>query len=210
MGSGGSALLRWACLAVLSAALLLTLPMQAPRYVEFGHLLDEVRTGQVTSVQVKDESGSIEVKWHEGPLRWYRAAGPADGRTQLMRAGTTAGSRGLSFSTPQSHRVWVQQVTDADEPSVLAVAAGILWLATFFGMLFTRDHSYANRWAWFWLFVVGGIGPILIIFKEPEPLLVRPGRLRPAPITGGVGFGLAVLWAIGLSLVGSGLNALVR
>ena len=84
-------------------------------------------------------------------------------------------------------------------PSFLVTVVGVLWVVLFLTMLFTRDHPYANRWAWFWLFTVGGgaAGPLLYLWKEPEPLRLR--RWRPKarrlvprePMTGGTG----CLWA---------------
>jgi hypothetical protein len=213
MRLGGSAALRWVCVAVLSAALLLTLPRHAPRDAPFDRLLDRVRTGQVTSVQSPHGAASTSVVWHEGPLRWYRADGPHDALLRLEQAATGPGGHGVSFSTPGRDRLWIQDVSDADEPSWLVLAATCLWVLMFFVMLVTRDHSYANRWAWFWLFAVGGVGPILMLLKEPEPLRLRPRRgrrsaVRPHPLTGGVGLAYAVVWAIGLSFAASGLGAL--
>ncbi|GAA1989757.1 hypothetical protein [Catenulispora subtropica] len=210
---GGSAALRWVCVLVLAAALLLTLPMRTPHRARFGQVLAGVRTGQVTRVQVHDDAGTgVSVVWHEGPLRWYRADGPYDARTQLQLAGTTAGSHGLSFTTLGSDRLWIEAVADADEPSWLVFAAGVLWGLSFIAMLAVASHPYATRWAWFWLFVVGGIGPILMWFKEPEPLPVRPGRrrrTRPSePVNGATGLVYAVLWAFSLYLAGLGIGAL--
>ncbi|NUR26904.1 MAG: hypothetical protein HOV83_13855 [Catenulispora sp.] len=216
---GGSAALRWICVTVLSVALLLTLPRQAPREARFERLLEQVRAGHVTSVQSPEGFASTTVVWHEGPLRWYRASGPHDALLQLEQTATGPGGHGLSFSTPGRDRLWIQDLSDSDEPSWLGFAAGSLWVLTFFVMLVTREHSYANRWAWFWLFAVGGVGPILMLFKEPEPLRLLPRRARRAspfrrtatrldPITGGTGLAYAVIWAIGLSLAARGLSAL--
>jgi hypothetical protein len=194
-------------------ALLLTLPRHAPRDAPFEQLLDLVRTGQVTSVQSPDGAASTSVVWHEGPLRWYRAYGPHDGLLQLEQAATGPGAHGLSFSTPGRDQLWIQDLSDSDEPSWLAFAASCLWVLMFFVMLATREHSYANRWAWFWLFTVGGVGPMLMLFKEPESLRLRPWRgrrstVRLDPLTGGVGLAYAVIWAIGLALLASGIGAL--
>jgi hypothetical protein len=213
MRSGGSAALRRVCVTVLSAALLLALPRHAPRDARFERLLDQVRAGHVTSVQSSHGAGSTSVAWHEGPLRWYQASGPHDALLRLLQASTGPGGHGLSFSTPGADRLWIQDLGDSDEPSWLVFTAGCLWVLMFFVMLATREHSYANRWAWFWLFAVGGVGPILMLLKEPEPLRLlpwRPGRpaARPHPLTGGVGLAYAVVWAIVLPFAASGLSAL--
>jgi hypothetical protein len=213
---GGSAALRWVCVTVLSAALLLTLPRQAPRDARFERLLEQVRSGHVTSVQSPDGFASTSVVWHEGPLRWYRADGPHDALLQLEQAAERTGGQGLSFSTPGRDHLWIQDLSDSDEPSWLGFAAGSLWALMFFVMLATREHAYANRWAWFWLFAVGGVGPILMLFKEPEPLRLLPGRVLPTrraavrldPITGGTGLAYAVIWAIGLSVAARVLSVL--
>ena len=237
---GFTTVLRWVCIAVLAAALLLTLPRQKPRDVGFDRLQDRVRTGQVTEVQVSagsgssGSSGSNQFRWHEGPLRWYQAFGPPDAQRQLERTAAAPGAHGLSFTTVDMgpDRFWFQTLSNSDEPSWLVFTASSLWVALFFVMLATREHAYANRWAWFWLFTVGGVGPILMLFKEPRPLRVPlwgaqwgsrsvPLRLRRAgrsagragaprvglePITGGVGLSYAIFWAIGLALGASALR----
>lgn len=201
-------------MAVLAAALLLTLPRQQPIDARFDQLLDQVRAGQVTSVQIPGEAGSSEFQWHEGPLRWYEASGPPDAQLQLQRTAAAPGAHGISFSTRDSgeERLWVQTLSSADEPSWLVFTASSLWAVLFFVMLATREHPYANRWAWFWLFTLGAVGPILMLFKEPRPLRLRPSRPgRPPraardPITGGVGLSYAIFWALGLSITFSVLK----
>lgn len=214
MRSGGYAALRWAGIGLLSAALLLTLPRGAQRQAPFRQLLDGIRAGQVTMVQLHVEGTDIAAVWHEGPLRWYRADGPFDTDRQIQEAMTTPGARSVWLSHPGHDRLWIQAVSDADEPTALAFAAGLLYLWLFVVMLLSREHSYANRWAWFWLFVVGGIGPILMLFKEPEPLRLRRRRSAPRialePLSGGTGLACAVLWAVGLALGGSLVAAVLR
>ncbi|MFD0630582.1 hypothetical protein ACFQ9X_01875 [Catenulispora yoronensis] len=219
--------MRWVGSALLATALLLTVPCGAPRGAQFEQLLDGVRAGGVTAVQIHVDGGTVSTVWHEGPLRWYRADGPYDAQRQLLAAATAPGAEGrLTFTSPEPHRVWLQAVDDADEPTWLAVPAVLLYLLAFLVMLMTREHPYANRWAWFWLFVVGGIGPILLLLKEPVPLRIgrrrrasrageasqasrppRPARPARPPLTGGVGLALALVWATGLALAGSLLSA---
>jgi drug/metabolite transporter (DMT)-like permease len=95
----------------------------------------------------------------------------------------------------------------------LAAVTGFLWLATAIGMIFTREHPYANRWAWFWLFVIGGVGPMLILWKEPAPLRLRfwrrdtePHRWTQPPMTGGIGLLMAIGWTIGITAVAYSLG----
>lgn len=113
--------------------------------------------------------------------------------------------------TPGSHLTFAPW--NSALPTLLSFITSALWFLTFFGMLFTRAHSYANRWAWFWLFAIGGVGPMLLLWKEPTPLRLRfrrslPGRDRPTkpPLTGGAGFVTAIGWAIALSVFAWGLG----
>jgi len=139
----------------------------------------------------------------------------------VMRAylQSAAGPRGITVNSYPSHETPGLHVNTSFmylvAPTALAVITGFLWIATFLGMLFTRDHPYANRWAWLWLFTVGGVGPMLMLWMEPTPLRLRfrrgsdeTYRWRRPPLTGWAGLGLAIGWTIGLTAAGWGLSVL--
>ena len=117
------------------------------------------------------------------------------------RTGVAVSDRGVSQQSRQ--RVFFFEVVG---PRFLIVTAGVLWVLLFLAMLSTRYHPFANRYAWFWLFTLGGgaAGPLLYLWKEPEPLRLRPWRPRARrstvvrePMTGGSG----CLWALMVGLM---------
>ena len=205
---------RWICFLILVASTLLSLPARFPGNDAYEHLLDDVRHGHASSVTIEslaEGSTASRVRWKTDLVAWHATttSKPVDRiRADLDAA---AGPAGISVDTsrspsPAGLHMNVRLFTIGIwEP--LAVITGAMWLATFLGMLFTSGHPYANRWAWFWLFVVGGVGPMLILWKEPTPLRIRfwrrhaePSRRPPrSPMTGGTGLLTAIGWTIVLT-----------
>ncbi|MEV7908302.1 hypothetical protein, partial [Streptomyces anulatus] len=80
------------------------------------------------------------------------------------------------------------------------VAAELLaWLL----MLTRGENRYASRWAWLWMFLVGG--SLLYVLLEPYPLWRGPYEVLPARarLDGTQGFALAVAIFFGLGMVGA-------
>ncbi|MGW4425331.1 hypothetical protein [Streptosporangium sp. NPDC004631] len=183
-------------------------------------LLGDLRAGGVTKV-VYDRNWPAygTLTWSAGPLSWSQARFDQPGdvwdprttrlvpealeRRQeafLVRVWAAADPAveivrsdglGLSLGSPAYARWW--------EPfAPFAVAAEVLaWLL----MLTRRDHRYATRWAWFWMFLVGGSW--LYVLLEPYPLWRGPYEVLPVRVRldGTRGFALAVALLFGLGMV---------
>lgn len=130
-------------------------------------------------------------------------------RSLVTAAGVQSGHP-VQIGTFSSHRVLLFYLNEAGLWGPLTVVVLLLWLSLFLGMLFTPDHPYATRWAWLWFFALGGVGPLLLLWKEPEPLRVRFWRPRDvyrwtqAPITGGTAFIYSIAWAVVVVVGGLG------
>lgn len=209
---------RWICFLIFLASFLLAIPVQNPGSRTVPDLVADIQAGRASSISLKTGSGgqtgpeNFTVRWKTNPFTWYEASQTFASQDQLTGLLRTAGDQSghtVSFGTYTKHRVVFFNLADAGIWSPLSVIAGFLWLATFLGMLATRDHPYATRWAWFWLFVFGGVGPLLILWKEPVPLRLRfwqrndDHRWTERPISGGTGFVYAIGWTILIYLAGA-------
>jgi hypothetical protein len=200
-------------------------------------IIENLTPGQASGGNARARWQTGPVSWHEADVPFLPSAPAqstleehllnfsGDGLTYVMKQRYWATAQDeasvlVEQMATDSHRSVEQRITsthnppgvhlsftDPAVPEPLMVITGALWLATFLGMLFTGGHPYANRWAWFWLFVVGGVGPMLILWKEPTPLRVRFWRRDPGPrpqpprrpMTGGVGLLTAIGWTIVLT-----------
>ncbi|MFD0855551.1 hypothetical protein ACFQ07_25140, partial [Actinomadura adrarensis] len=93
----------------------------------------------------------------------------------------------------------------------------VLWVPVFLVMLCRFDHRYANRWAWTWLFTIGGVGVLPYLLLEPRPLWARDYGLYPIRRryeedekrwSGTKGFLAALLLGMVTALAAFGLQAL--
>lgn len=197
-------------------------------------LKGRIRSGSTGVVLIDQASATgVEVLWQTGFLSWseawYQPAatnGAADGapdgatgggdgspRDQLVRELTAAAAqsgRALGVSDAGDHKVLLFNARELGAAAPLGSIAIALWIVLFGHMLLTREHRYANRSAWFWLFTVGQIGALLYLWSEPEPLLgpllrtPRRARVRERehqPITGGVGCLYSVAWMLVVGIV---------
>ncbi|GGS74381.1 hypothetical protein GCM10010156_36660 [Planobispora rosea] len=223
---------RLALLFVLALSTVVVHLNQAPPLRDAEELIADLRAGGVTKV-VYDRSWPAygTLTWSHGPLSWSQARfdqpgdvwdpettrlipqalerrqeaflarvrAAADPSVEIVRIGGSArGPMGLTAGSPAYGRWWAPFAP-------LAMAAEVLaWLL----MLTRRDHRYASRPAWCWMFLVGG--SFLYVLLEPYPLW--RGRYEPLPceplpagpgIDGTKGFVLAVTVAFGLGIAAS-------
>jgi hypothetical protein len=189
-------------------------------------LKGRIRSGSTSVVLTDQTSGTgVEVLWQTGFLSWSEAwyqpattntapdgaAGNSStsARDQLVEELTAAAvqsGRSLGVSDVRDHKVLLFNAQELGAAPPLGSIAIALWIVLFGHMLLIREHRYANRWAWFWLFTVGQIGALLYLWSEPEPLLKllprTPGRAREhQPITGGVGCLYSIAWMLVVSIV---------
>lgn len=220
-------ILRWLMWLLLALTLLQVLAVANPGgHGSIEQLKDRIRSGS-TSVVLTDQTSAtgVEVLWRTGFLSWSEAwyqpetaysspdgavgstsASARDRLVEELTAQAAQVGRSLEVSDVGEHKVLL---FDAREPGAvppLGSMAIALWIVLFGHMLLTREHRYANRWAWFWLFTVGQIGALLYLWKEPEPLLKpllrKPGRVRERqPITGGVGCLFSIAWMLVVGIV---------
>jgi len=205
-------ILRWTLLAVLLAAGAAALLTADPPRADLQSLLHDVRAGKVDTVEILDEPGdNAEARWSTGGLRWWTT--PVDPATMEQEAMTETGSVDLRASLEQQaraagHPIPIEQrsanaLWTANLPwqAAMLIASGV-WLLTFLWMLTYRDHRYANRWAWLWLFTYGLAGALLYLWLEPRPLWRRGAARDPQrQQRGGAGFLYAILLGIVVSLL---------
>ncbi len=221
-------ILRWLILALFAATLLQVLAVANPSGHGFvNQLEDRIRSGSTSTVLTDQATANqVRVLWQTGPFSWTEAwYQPATANTG------TSGAPGDDQTPPRQHLVdeltavagqsgHTVNVTDATGHPVLLLNAGeltlgaplgkiavALWIVVLARMLLTREHRYANRWAWFWMFTIGQIGVLLYLWSEPEPLLMplgrSPVRVRAhQPVAGGTGCLLSIASMLLASVAG--------
>lgn len=186
-------------------------------------LAADLAAGKVSYAEY--DSATHQVRWVDGWWSWRQAV--VDNREGQPAADSGPGATDADESwlyervagSPRS--VSMQIRNDAGTPPgrwLDRITWGPLrWAATLAGwltlllMLSRRDHRYANRWAWFWLFVIGQApGLLLYPLLEPWPLWRRPWRPGSprVPIRGGAGFGWSLLLALAIGVAGAGVAAI--
>jgi hypothetical protein len=221
---------RTVLLAILVVAGVSVLAVSNPRFRQPTDLTADLGAGRVTSVSFNSDSG--EIGWTVGLWHSYRTM--ADDRVIPDDQADTDGSDGTEdFDSTTAERAWLRQqiiasghrltIQDADSSSGIWVGdvrwqhlrtlAGIAWGFALLLMLFRDRRRVANRWAWWWLFVIGGAGAPLYLLLENEPLWRPAGgpRREPPrrPLNGLAGFAYALCMAVVIGVV-STLMTLVR
>jgi len=187
-------------------------------------LLHDVHAGRVNwIVYSSGVTQSEEIRWSTGPLTWWQARYDGSSidvaavlRTEARRAGQPAPSIRMVYGSRDVGSQRRPSMWGAALPWGSAATAVVLaWVVTFFAMIVqpaAYPRRYASGWCWFWLFVVGGIGPVLYLWLEPHPFwLPGVGRREESPhrralFTGTQGFVAALLVALALQLVPLGVN----
>ncbi|GHH65876.1 hypothetical protein GCM10017673_10680 [Streptosporangium violaceochromogenes] len=213
---------RWALLFVLALSTVVVLLNRDPALRDAEEIFADLRAGEVTKV-VYDRSWPAygTLTWAAGPLSWSQAR--FDQPDDVWDPRTT----GLvPEALERRQEAFLARVRAAAGPSVeivrseglarvpgsaaytrwwapfapVAVAAEVLaWLL----MLTRRDHRYAGRWAWLWMFLVGG--SLAYVLLEPYPLWRGPYEVPAARVRldGTRGFALATVVLFGLGVVGA-------
>ncbi|MDQ1654669.1 MAG: hypothetical protein QOI35_3869 [Cryptosporangiaceae bacterium] len=205
--------LALAVLVVAGAAGLLTAD---PPFGDLQSFLHDLHAGKVTRIQYSAGDSTTALRWSTGPLHWWRLdstsvesapEGTVDLRATVDREITASGHR-PEISYRGGSSLWTGNLPWWP----LTTIASIVWFATFFVMLGRREHRYANRWAWFWMFTFGAVGSLLDLLAEPAPLWARrdlPPRDPDRRILGGNGFLLAILLSLVVSAAGWALHRLI-
>jgi hypothetical protein len=174
--------------------------------------------------RVSGKNYDLSVRWSTGLFSWWEfseAGGVGPVPKDLLEAFPEeySGPQGSEFESDLrramgsqkidirpypddlgDHRLWVQAISEGWQGTLV----GMVVLALFGVMVTTRDHRYANRWAWFWMFSTSPLGMLGYLRLEKRPF---PPSLPPrtqAPIGGWIGF----CYAIGLSFLFWGATAL--
>jgi hypothetical protein len=202
--------IRVALLVVLAAAAVLVLLGDTARPATMTDLLRDLRADRVGTIAYR--GGSAE--WTAGVWRFSAPVPDPSGedREWLRRQIQATGSTLPVEDRVSDDSLWAVRVPWRPL-RYLAVAA---WLLTFLIMLGRRRHRWANRWAWWWMFVIGIVGPLLYLALEPVPLWHRHGPSAGPPpdpaegiIRGGAGFGFALGLALAVSLVRVAVGLLI-
>jgi hypothetical protein len=220
-------ILRWLILALFAATLLQVLAVANPSGHGFvDQIEDRIRSGSTSTVLTDQATANqVRVLWQTGPFSWteawYQPAAATTGsgdpgsaqastRQQLVDELTAAADQsGHTVTVTDATGHWVL-LLNAGELTLAAPLGKItvaLWIVLFARMLLTREHRYANRWAWFWMFTIGQIGALLYLWSEPEPLLMplgrSPARVRAhQPTTGGTGCLISIALMLFASVAG--------
>ncbi|MGC5010029.1 hypothetical protein ACLQ2R_04635 [Streptosporangium sp. DT93] len=198
---------------------------QAPALRPAGELIPDLRAGGVSRVVYdRDWPAYGTLTWSHGPLSWTQARfdqpddvwdprttrldrealrrrqeaflaqvrAAADPSVEIVR---TEGFRGAGalIGSPAYERWWKPFAP------VAVTAEALAWLL----MLAGPGPRYASRWAWFWMFLIGG--SLLYVLLEPRPLWRGPHEVLPAPerIDGTRGFAIAVAILFGTAMAGA-------
>lgn len=216
---------RMVLLAVLALSGVIVLVNQDPPHRDAEELIADLRAGRVTKVVYdRDWPAYGDLIWSGGPFSWSQARFDEPGdvwdhrtaelvpaaleRRQgaflarvravaapsveiVLSEGSGGSGPGGLVGSPAYARWW--------EPfAPVAMAAEVLaWLL----MLTRREHRYAGRWAWFWMFLAGG-SPVYVLL-EPRPLWRGPYGMQAARarLDGTRGFVLAVTVMFGTAML---------
>lgn len=177
---GVQLLVRGIALLILLAGFISVATSAQPRnadYTEFASALDR---GAVALVVI-DESPSSEqsvwtATWSTGPYQWRHGPVTADHVTAAQFTGRMS-DRGVRVKEDDGDDDTFLIRWPFQDSSGFGVLLGLTWLATFVVMLSSRPR-WGNRWAWFWMFVIGQIGILIYLLIEPRPLWrPRPGNV---------------------------------
>ncbi len=218
-GDWWSAAFRLVLLLVLLAGAVSVAAAARPSMRPESDLTSDIAAGRVTYLDY--DAAGHDVRWVTGRWRWHETT-LETWRTDADQSST--GDTALTWLYQQINAsgqvVSVRIRTGQDSgwwPSEiiwdrLEMATTAAWIGTFLLMLGTTRHRYANRWAWFWLFILGQVGALLYLVLEPQPIWRPrswPPRGRP-PIGGGSGFLWSILLSCGASIVAWGVAWLAR
>jgi hypothetical protein len=201
---------------------------RTPEYGSLTRLFEDVRDHRVEVIEYRyDVSGKnydLSVRWSTGLFSWWEFSeegniGPVPKELLEANPDEYAGPQGYEFESDLRRAMGQQKIDirpypdeltdDGFWPQTIAkglegALVGMMALALFGVMFATRDHRYANRWAWFWMFLASPLGMLGYLWLEkrpfPPPL---PPRAR-APIGGCIGF----CCSVGLSFLLEGATAL--
>ncbi|MEO3784652.1 hypothetical protein ABGB12_15050 [Actinocorallia sp. B10E7] len=167
-------------------------------------LYADTRSGRADVVEHRfrqnGENYDLMVRWATGPFSWYQFSegGSMDGVSpELVEAFPEhyAGPQGHTFpkdfdAANSAGHVRVEPYSRQSDSAFWAFdlfpgwwaapAAGIA-IALSILMLRTRDHHYANRWAWFWMFLSTPLGMIgyILLERRPFPPVRAPRTAEP-------------------------------
>lgn len=209
---------RSIALVVLALGFIATAAAAQPRMVDYDEFARALDHGAVTSVQF-DGSRSNErtiqlATWSAGPFDWRR--GPiVDRPSTLSEVSTRLDDRGVRIDddSGDSPLSWAFRI-----PTWFGTLVATTWLLTFIVMLGSRPR-WGNRWAWFWMFVIGQIGVLLYLLIEPS-MLGRREVAAPPPeasdgstttardprVSGERGCWYSILAAVGTAFLAAGIG----
>ena len=198
-----------------------------PRQTDFDEFIRALDSDSVVTVVLdKDLStaaGDEDTKvwtatWSTGPFHWRRGQ-VVDRPTARAGFHTDMRQRRVAVETDDGETSLVKRMFSL--PSWFGALLTITWIGTFIVMLGSVPR-WGNRWAWFWMFVVGQIGVLLYLLVEPRPLWKEQHAAaetiarEPVPterITGGVGCVSAIVTGIAAAFlataVGWAVNSLL-
>lgn len=190
--------LRVAALIVLLTAAVAAATAAHPREASYEDFRRDVERGSVTRVIIpKNQWTQDSVRtgiWSTGPFRWKQGTVVDTPPWEMPEWSTrstsdTAGPSPWSTFANDMRARGVDLDRESDDgptfiawplrtPEWFSLLVSLTWLATFAVML-TSTPRWGNRWAWFWMFVIGQIGVILYLIFEPRPFVRFPRRRRP-------------------------------
>ena len=193
-------IMRWVLLVILTISALVTIGfMNAPHrsVADFTTALHQHRVGYV---KVTGDGDGVKVLWTTGWTGWAttKATATPSGKPVDLVA---LGGSDLPFWSRDQIKFGSMVLTDTEDP--LPFFLGWADLIALLVMLFNGGGWIGNRWFWWWIFVVPGLGltgPILYLLLERQPLWIIDRKPLPdKPAFGGVA-SLIILTALGIAL----------
>jgi len=170
-------------------------------------LYSDLRLGRAEVVlydyQERNGTYRLRVEWATGVFSWYQlfANGDMDGidpklaeefpeqfagpqghtfREDLAAANIDGHARVKRLDPRGENRFWRASTYLGWWSAPALVVSGALLVL----MLRTRRHRYANRWAWFWMFLAVPLGQIAYLLLERRPFPPERPPRASAPIGG--------------------------
>ncbi|WP_019203302.1 hypothetical protein [Tsukamurella sp. 1534] len=172
--------LRCLALLVLFTGFASAATASQPRSVQYEDFARDLDRGAVELIVLEESSSTGDVSgptawiavWSTGPFQWRRGPVVEGNPVPLADFTTLMRDRGVRVAQEDDDENTIVIAWPFEAPAWFGTLLGLTWLATFLAMLSSRPR-WGNRWAWFWMFVIGQVGVLLYLLVEPAPLWRR-------------------------------------
>jgi len=163
---------RWAALLVVTAGFVSAAAAFQPKAADHDQFARDVDRGAVDIVLIDSAEPDAlisAVTWSTGPFHWR--TGPAAAvPVEVGEFKQRMHDKGVEVDIARDAPKLISWPSRA--PGWVVSVLALVWLVTFLAMV-SSTPRWANRWAWFWMFLGGQIGVLIYLLVEPEPLWRR-------------------------------------